>query len=189
MPDPLQRCMFYQNMLLLRRDPSVQRMGVVRITYFHQDLYPPDGPDNEFLRAATALLGILPIRTVARYLVVTVADGVHSVLSSKISQNGPLLASPVPATDSGSLWLKSAELLVMMTSSGAIRLRSRIIYGSYTENMYTLLCLGLPTGGDKDDPSAFPLQVNGRPTTTMLHQWLDRERHDTPRSFKRPRVS
>jgi hypothetical protein len=65
---------------------NLQRIGIVRIAYFHQS-YPRGGPDNEFIRAATSIIEAVPIRTSAVYL----ASG-------------------------SSLWAKSCELILLVLS-------------------------------------------------------------------------
>ena len=67
----------------------------------------------------------LPLRVVALYLIVQSNDA-----GSNTRQ-----ASAV-------LWMKAVELITMMLTP-FIRVRTRILHGSYVENMYNLMCLGL----------------------------------------------
>jgi len=132
------RSAWYQNMVL-SEDESVQRLGIVRMGYLHLAT-PNVTVDHEFLRLVTSIIPMLPIRVVALYIVVTDNKGVNKVL------------------------LKSAELIVLMVNS-FVRVRTRIIHGSFVENMYHLMCLGLPA-------DRVPVHPNGTPKNEMLCSFL-----------------
>ena len=111
-----------------------------------------DGPDHEFLRVVTGLIPALPIRIVALYLIVQSHDG--------SSSTGRHPASP--------LWMKAVELITMITTS-FIRVRTRILYGSYVENIYNLMCLGIA-------PKLIPIDCNGNPKTDILRYYIQQRR-------------
>jgi len=59
--------MFYRNTVATESE-SVQRLGIVRVGYFHQR-YPRGGPDQELIRMSVQMIEAVPIRSVAFYLV------------------------------------------------------------------------------------------------------------------------
>jgi hypothetical protein len=59
--------MFYLNTVATESE-SVQRLGIVRVGYFHQS-YPRGGPDQDLIRMSVQMIEAVPIRSVAFYLV------------------------------------------------------------------------------------------------------------------------
>ncbi|KAG7344630.1 hypothetical protein IV203_019038 [Nitzschia inconspicua] len=141
----ISRALFFQDMVL-SNDESVHRLGVVRLCYFdsHQGYYHHHrGPDYELIRVCGKVLSGMPIRTVAFYIIIT--------------------------AEMDSPWLKASDVIVVLVNA-FLRARTRIIQGSFMENMYTLMCLGIPT--DRH----FPVEIDGNPKTDKLYKWLKRRR-------------
>ena len=59
--------MFYRNTVATESE-SIQRLGIVRIGYFHQNSI-RGGVDNDLLRLSLRIIESVPIRCVAMYLV------------------------------------------------------------------------------------------------------------------------
>jgi hypothetical protein len=89
----------------------------------------------------------LPLRVVALYLIVQSND-----------------AGSNARKGSAVLWMKAVELITMMLPP-FIRVRTRILHGSYVENMYSLMCLGL-------SPHTIPIDAAGNPKTDLFHYHL-----------------
>lgn len=131
------RAMFYRNTIATESE-SVQRLGIVRIGYFHQSSI-RGGVDNDLLRLSVRIIEAVPIRCVAMYLV------------------------------SGSnVWSNTMDLIVMLAGP-FLRVRMRIVNGSFYENLYTLLCLGIPQ-------NAIPAGEDGRVSTKHVLKWIEARR-------------
>ena len=59
--------MFYRNTVATELE-SVQRLGIVRLAYFHQS-YPRGGPDKDLIRLKMQIIEAVPARCVAFYLI------------------------------------------------------------------------------------------------------------------------
>jgi hypothetical protein len=170
--------MFYLNTVATESE-SVQRLGIVRVGYFHQS-YPRGGPDQDLIRMSVQMIEAVPIRSVAFYLVA------GSSLWSQTMDLIVLLARP---------WLRVRTRIVSGTStmsqnpiyrvkqtSFRFALPRHLIYytlcllwlGSYFENLYTLLCLGVPK-------TSFPALEDGTISTENVSAWMEQrmviERH------------
>jgi hypothetical protein len=172
------RMMFYLNTTATESE-SVQRLGIVRVGYFHQR-YPRGGPDQDLIRMSVQMIEAVPIRSVAFYLVA------GSSVWTQTMELIVLLARP---------WLRVRTRIVSGTfffflhpSAAGSAAPSRLsplfpllahfvdiaTSGSYMENLYTLLCLGVPK-------SSFPAKEDGTISSENVKTWIKkRKRMETP---------
>lgn len=106
---------------------------------YFHNSYPHGGPDQDLIRLQVQIIDAVPIRCVAFYLL-----------------------------SGDSVWAQTVNLMILLATP-FLRVRTRTMCGSYYENMYTLLCLGIPT-------KSFPAREDGTVMKKDLLAWIEQRR-------------